>query len=163
MIGQRCSKWELLKSTKILQVDWTQQVAHILIERQDPTWSHQHQTQKRQKMLRDANHFAPEWKAWSDHAPVQRPQMIQIVESINLYVHGIVTSMLNQMHKYVNHLSRKKIFAVEKDEHNLKNTPTEKQLLSMEKREHKLKSTPTMSQLLKIEKKEHGNKKAPRF
>lgn len=71
--------------------------------------------------------------------------------------------MLNQMHKYVNHLSRKKLFAVEKDEHNLKNTPTEQQLLAMEKREHKLNTTPTMSKLLKIEKKNMVTKKHPGF
>lgn len=89
--------------------------------------------------------------------------MIQTVESINPYAHGTVSAMLNQMHKYVNHLSRKKLFSVEKDEHNLSKLPTEDQLLTMEKREHKLKNKPTMSALLKIEKKEHGNKNAPRF
>jgi hypothetical protein len=64
--------------------------------------------------------------------------------------------MINQMNKHFNHLSRKKIFKVEQDEHGLKKPPTEQGLLRMEKKEHKLKKTPSMSQLLRIERKEHG-------
>lgn len=66
--------------------------------------------------------------------------------------------MLNQSIKHVNHLSRAKMFNIEKREHGLSKRPTKDLLLKLEKNEHNLSRTPSMSQLLKIETREHGRK-----
>ena len=66
--------------------------------------------------------------------------------------------MLNQSIKHVNHLSRKKMFDIEKREHGLSKRPSQDLLLKIEKNEHNLSKTPSMSQLLKIEAREHRRK-----